>query len=306
MRLLLLFLLITSFGFGQQTPQYTQWMHHQFLRNPAHAGLKKCVDIHTGYRIQWVGFEGAPQSGFVTASLGLNNQRKKYFSPRQGIGLRLERDVIGAFSTNKVNLAYAIHINFTEETRISMGIAAGFIQGAYDPSKVYSLTPDAVLSKAAGFISPDASLGFWFNSTNYFVGLSLNNLIATRWNPVGTISKYHFYGMLTGGYRWSPNERFALLPTVNLRTTFRSPISADLVLNADFQNKFRFGVGFRFGDAILLMAQCNIKEQFAIAYSYDVSVSKLQNFSSNTHEITLRFTSCKPKKKVGTSCPVFE
>lgn len=306
MRLLLVFISFSFVGWGQQVPQYTQWMHHQFLGNPAHAGLKKCVDLHTGYRIQWVGFQGAPHGGFVTASFGLNTRRKKVFSARHGVGIRLERDVIGPFSVNKANLAYATHINFSEENRLSVGISAGFIQGSYDPSLVTTGTPDAVLSRTSGFVLPDASLGAWFNSTDFFVGLSLNNLIPVKWNPVGTNSKYRFYGMLTGGYRWSPNERFALLPTLNLRTTFRGPISADLNLNVDFQNKFRIGAGFRFGDAVLVMAQYNIKEQFAIGYSYDITVSPLRKASSNTHEITLRFTTCKPNKKSDVSCPLFE
>lgn len=306
MRIFLLFMFFSSIGFAQQLPQYTQWMHHQFLRNPAHAGLKKCVDVHTGYRIQWVGFDGAPHGGFVTASFGLNTKRKKFYSARHGLGVRLERDVIGPFATNKVNLAYAAHINFSEDNRLSVGIAAGFIQGSYNPALVTTGTPDAVLSRAAGFILPDANLGAWFNSTDFFVGLSLNNLVSIRWNPVGTNSRYSFYEMLTGGYRWSPNKQFALLPTLNLRTTFRGPLSADLNLNFDFQNKFRIGAGFRFGDAILLMAQYTFKEQFSIGYSYDVSVSKLRNVSSNTHEITLRFTTCKPNKSADVSCPLFE
>lgn len=306
MRIFLVFILLSSAGYSQQIPQYTQWMHHQFLRNPAHAGLKKCVDVHTGYRIQWVGFQGAPHGGFVTASFGINTRRSKFFSARHGLGIRLERDVIGPFSTNKVNLAYAAHINFSVENRLSLGIAAGILQGSYDPSRVTTGTPDAVISRAAGFVLPDASFGAWFNSTDYFIGLSFNNLIPVKWNPVGTNSKYSFYGMLTGGYRWSPNSTFALLPTLNLRTTFKGPLSADLNLNVDFQNKFRFGAGFRFGDAILVMAQVNIKEQFAIGYSYDISVSNLRNVSSNTHELTLRFSTCKPNKKADVSCPLFE
>jgi len=63
MKKLLFVFIIIAFNNGlkaQQLPQYTQWAFHQFALNPAHAGIKQCIDISTLYRNQWVGFEGAP------------------------------------------------------------------------------------------------------------------------------------------------------------------------------------------------------------------------------------------------------
>ena len=60
--------------------------------NPAHAGIKTCIDIHSLYRIQWVGFQGAPKSGFLTLSAPIKTKRKNYLSARQGLGLKFETD----------------------------------------------------------------------------------------------------------------------------------------------------------------------------------------------------------------------
>ena len=115
--ILFLFLNLSCFTFGQQIPQYTQWSAHQFALNPAHAGIKPCIDIHSLYRMQWVGFDGAPKSGFFTASFPLHSKRKQYLSARHGTGIRFESDRIGQFNVNRFNFAYAGHFNFSKENR---------------------------------------------------------------------------------------------------------------------------------------------------------------------------------------------
>ena len=82
----------SSITFGQQLPQYTQWTSHQFSMNPAHAGIKNCLDIHSLYRTQWVGFDGAPKSGFLTFSAPMNSLRRHALSERHGVGLKFEYD----------------------------------------------------------------------------------------------------------------------------------------------------------------------------------------------------------------------
>ena len=77
---------------AQQIPQYSQWFLHQFAINPAHAGIKSCVDIHTLYRSQWYDFQGAPNTGFLTFGVPLQVKRKYAFSARHGAGFKFETD----------------------------------------------------------------------------------------------------------------------------------------------------------------------------------------------------------------------
>ena len=77
-----LFLLLVFHSNGQQIPQYSQWFLHQFAINPAHAGIKSCVDIHTLYRSQWQDFEGAPNTGFLTFTVPLQVKRKYHSDGR--------------------------------------------------------------------------------------------------------------------------------------------------------------------------------------------------------------------------------
>ncbi|MBL4861520.1 MAG: PorP/SprF family type IX secretion system membrane protein [Crocinitomicaceae bacterium] len=291
---------------AQQVPQYSQWFLHQFANNPAHAGIKKCVDLHTLYRIQWVGFEGAPSSGFLTASIPLNARRKRYLSARQGTGFKFETDRIGQFNVNRVNFAYAAHFNFNKYDRLSLGVYGGVLQMAYDPSASTTAVPDPSVMSQANFISPDASFGAWFNSQNYFIGLSLQNLFRSPWQDIGTDSRYRFHTAINGGYRYAINEDFTFLPMVNLKIPPSGPLALDLNLYADYKNFLGFGLGFRNTDALIAILDIKLKEQLSIGYSFDFTLSRIQSGAHNTHEISLRFTTCKPDRSGPASCPLFE
>jgi len=304
--LLLSFLVLSYQSWSQQLSQYSQWYLHQFAINPAHAGIKQCIDVHTLYRTQWLGFEGSPQSGFLSMSIPLQARRRRIFGARHGTGFKFETDQFGPFSMSRLNLAYAAHFNFTQDNRLSLGVYGGVVQTGYDPSELTTHDPDPTVLQQSNNISPDASFGAWWNATNYYAGLIFRNLIPSRWEDVGTDSRHRFHASLNAGYRWAFKENWTLLPGFNLRIPPRSPASLDLNVYTDYNNVFGFGLGFRVGDAINATAVFKIKEQFAIAYTFDYSVTRIQSVANNTHEISLRFTTCKPERTGTASCPLFE
>jgi len=304
--LLFTFGLIYHIGLSQQIPQYSQWSLHQFANNPAHAGIKSCIDIHALYRLQWVGFEGAPKSGFFTMAIPLKAKRSKYLSARHGTGFKFETDQIGQFNINRFNLAYAAHFNFTTDDRLSFGLYGGFMQMGYDSKNVHTSEPDPTVSQEASFVAPDASFGTWFNSKFYYVGLTLKNLIPSKWNNIGNTSRNRFHASFNAGYQFRLSENLSLLPSTNLRLPPKGPVSLDLNLMFDIKNTIGLGIGYRNTDAVIALLNIKIKEQFSIAYSFDYTLSKIQLGGQNTHELSLRYTTCKPAKKATASCPLFD
>lgn len=304
--LLVAILLISALSFGQQLTQYSQWSWHQFAQNPAHAGIKRCVDLHSLYRVQWVGFDGAPRSGFLTVSIPLDSKRRQYLSARHGLGLKFETDRIGQFSIQRFNVAYAAHFNFNKTDRLSLGLYGGVLQTGYDPASITTGMPDPLLENQGTFFAPDATFGAWFNSESYYAGLVLQNLIPSRWNNISPDSKNRFHAILNGGYLLPLDDRFALLPTLQMKFAARGKTAIDLALHVDYQNQFSFGLGFRNADALMAFAQVKIKGQFSIGYSFDYTISNIQLGAQNTHEVSLRFTTCKPDRKSVTGCALFE
>lgn len=300
------FFLVLNNSSAQQISQYSQWAFHQFNSNPAHAGIKSCVDIHTGYRLQWVGFSGAPRSGFMTVSIPVNSRRKQYLTARHGLGAKFENDQAGDFSFNRMNLAYAAHFNFDEYKRLSFGLYGGAVQFAFDPANVTTSEPDATVIRQANFVRPDFTIGSWYNTKNYYFGLSLHNLVRSKWDAPGTDSRHRLHLKLNGGYQLLINERLSLLPVFMARIPPRGPLSVDLNLHLDYANTFGFGIGYRNTDALMFFANFRIKDQFMIAYSFDYNLSAIQKVANNTHEISLKFSSCKGRNNTATGCPLFE
>lgn len=299
------FLMLNSIVFGQQLPQYTQWSFHQMVMNPAHAGIKNCVEIHSIFRTQWVGFEGAPKSGVLTFSSPIKTKRKQYLSARHGMGFRFETDRIGQFTTNRVNLAYAGHFNFDKTNRLSLGLYGGIIQMGYNPNGSVTTVPDPVVSQEGSFLAPDASFGAWWNGENYYFGLMFQQLITSEWPTIGSASKFRLHPTVNMGYRMKVSEKITFLPSLMLKVPPRGPLAMDLNLMLDFSNRFVTGLGYRNTDALMIFAGFKLSPRFTIHYSFDFTLSDIQQVSSNTHEFSLIFNTCKKENTSTSSCPLF-
>jgi type IX secretion system PorP/SprF family membrane protein len=300
------FLLVLSPSlFAQQLPHYTQWASHQLSLNPAHAGIKPCIDIHSLYRNQWTGFDGAPKSGFFTASAPISTAQKKLFSPRYGLGARLETDKIGQFSSNRFNIAFASHFNFSKLTRLSLGIYAGIVQMGYDPSNATTIQPDPTVMSETNYVAPDASFGAWWNGENYYFGLTVQNLIASKWNNIGTSSYYRLHSTLNGGFRYAFSKSVTLLPAFLLKIPPGGTLALDLNFLLDFNNTVGFGLGYRNTDALLFLVNFKLLDQLSVHYSFDFTTSPLRSNNTYSHEISLSYTTCKSKKTGAVNCPLF-
>lgn len=302
---LFLNLCFTLTVFGQQLTQYSQWSQHQMTMNPAHAGIKNCLEVHSLYRLQWVGFDGAPRSGFLTLSAPIQTKRKQYLSARQGIGFRFETDKIGQFNTNRFNLAYSGHFNFSRDNRLSLGLYGGIIQMGFDPSTATTTNPDPSITREASFIAPDASFGAWWNGENYYFGLMLQQLIPYKWDSPGKDSRFRFHPAFNMGYRLRVNEKVSILPAALVRIPPRGPLSVDLQAMVDFSNKVNAGLGFRNGDALIFFAGFKLNQRFSVNYSFDMTISDIRLGSSNSHELSITFNTCKAPSNSTYSCPLF-
>lgn len=290
---------------GQQLPQYSQWFWNQMILNPAHSGIKPCVEAKTQIRTQYLGVEGAPNSGNFTLSIPIPTLRKRFLGTRHGVGMNFERDQIGPFSGNRFNLSYAVHMNFTQKNRLSVGIGAGLKQWSFNKDKSTTLVADPLLAQSASFLSPDANIGFWWNGDNYYLGLAFNELTRNRWDNISNESRFKIHYSLSGGYRWILKKGITLMPSMMLRFPPKSKISADITLMADFKNQFGIGFGFRNSDAFITYLNIKIKEQFQLGYSFDYVISPIGGNQFFSHEISLTFNGCKIYDKTATGCPLF-
>ena len=293
-------------GWCQQLPHISQWSNHQYAINPAHTGIKSCLEVQSTIRGQWIKMEGAPVTGFLTVSAPLKAKRKKVLSGRHGMGGMVNYDQIGPFQQFNFQLSYAGHFNFTIDNRLSLGLAAGMSQLSFDLNKAKPLTPDPVINGSATELLPNATFGAWWNGKNYYAGLSLYNLIPMKWKNIGNNAQTSIHGMINGGFRKAINPEFTFLPGFYLGFSKSAPVDLQLQVMFDYQRKFSFGLGYRNTDAVIAFLGTRLGDRWRMMYSFDFVTSKLRTNTFHSHEITLSFSPCRMPSSDQQLCPLFE
>jgi len=296
---------------AQQTEHYTQYEYNQFAFNPAVAGTKACIDIRTGYRFQWVGIDGAPQTGFINAHapLRFSKKNRNSFGPKHGIGGQIKRDAFGPFSFLQLEVAYALHVPLNRNWNLSFGTSLGLKQANIDAAALTTEVTDPLVpnSSQSFIVFPDGKFGLWLADKKTYIGFSIHNLYGQTMKSIGTDSDFqrHFY--LTAGRSFKLQNKWSVIPSFFLLKTKNTPFDFHLSAVVDLDNKVSFGLGLRRTDAITAQIRVKLFNFISIGYSFDFVISKLGGNMWYTHEITGGFNSCSNYgNSNSTDCPAFE
>ena len=267
--------------FGQQEAQYSQYLYNQNIVNPAYVTDSPLFGAGILYRTQWVGIEGAPQTGNVFAHIP--------FSERVELGFNYVNDQIGdVLTTHIFNADFAYKTQLTRTLKLSYGLKLGATNNrlafnttdvAADPA--FTENNKTTLSVGAGtFLFTD----------KFYVGLSSPNLLPNETTIDGVAqaeSEIHAYVM--GGYVFDVSEEVKLKPSAIIKHVIGAPLTFDTSLNALFMERFEVGVSYRYQDAVVGLAAVNITPDLRLGYSYDYTLSELQDFNNGSHEIILLY-----------------
>jgi len=97
----------------------------------------------------------------------------------------------------------------------------------------------------------------------------------------------HYF--LTSGYVFEINDNLKLKPSTMIKATSGSPLSVDVSTNLLVEERFEFGLSYRFEDSISGMVGFQVNEDFRIGYAYDHTTSSYGQFNSGSHEMMLLF-----------------
>lgn len=289
---------------AQQDAQYSQYMFNGIYINPAYAGYKEVLNIHSFYRNQWTGINGAPKS-FSLAVDAIAN------SGNVGLALQVASDKLGAQSNLNVygNYAYRIPMNKDGSSRLAFGLGVGMVQLGIDGSMLNPNDPEPFQPVGVqSTIVPDARAGVYFANDRVYAGFSADNLIATYIN----INRFafipqprpHYY--LTAGMLLPLSEDFQLKPSFLLKDDRGGPTSLDI--NAFLLIKELIWIGGSYRTAVKLYDKSYLQrdlssrnsavaaiqvfpsERVRLGYAYDFSVGPLQGYSGGTHEISIAYS----------------
>jgi type IX secretion system PorP/SprF family membrane protein len=293
---------------AQQAPQYTQYLFNYFAINPAVAGSKDCIDARLGYRTQWVGFEGAPQTSFANAH-GQIKSKKRHRKEKHGVGLMVESDQTGPTARTYFNLAYAYHIPVSRDYMLSGGLYAGLMQYRVDAGAMTLSTfnDPAIQASSGAFLYPDITPGLFLYSDKQYVGLSVRHIVMNRIRNLGLESNLVHHYSLVAGRKIELDNYYTLIPSFNLRFAPVVPLGLDLNLMVDIRNSVMLGLSYRNIDALAALVQFKVFKYITLGYAFDFTTSRIRHGSSNTHEIIIGIYSCPSKGgSGGYICPAYQ
>ncbi len=301
-----LFNLIAS---SQQVPQYTQYIHNYFALNPALAGSNECLNVKMGYRSQWMGFEGAPETTFASVSVELKHKKIQTLRTKHGIGGYVENDETGPLSRSTIYLAYAYHFPVGRNVTASIGVFGGITQMGVDATKLNLQDPNDPIINGTGrvYLIPDFSPGVFLNHDDWFLGYSIRQIMLNKWTKLigSNLSRNRFHHYFVGGKRFK-TDVFNVVPSGMLKFVGYAPPTIDLNLMLEFSNRFDLGVSWRNTDAIAALMHIKFFKYFSLGYAFDMTTSKINTVSSNTHEFILGLSACPYNNKSTYICPVFQ
>jgi type IX secretion system PorP/SprF family membrane protein len=272
---------------AQQMPQYTQYMFNDFVINPAVAGVYNYYQIRTNHRFQWVGLLDPP----MTNSIAFYGPHAKL---DMGYGGYVYNDVTGPTSRTGITGSYAYNIAVTGDIRLSMGLSASVMQYRIDGTQLNpaDVSDPSILSLVSTSYLPDAGLGLYLYSDQFYVGLSaaqlLNNNIKIFDNKDG-LNRLKTHFNLIGAYHFWIDENWLIEPSLMVKGTAPKELGFDITARIEWKQTLWTAVSYRYSEAVGVMLGYSFDKSLFFGYAYDIGISDLRKYNTGSHEVMIGY-----------------
>ena len=251
------FSLIAFFqSFAQQIPTSSHLVETRAFWNPAATAEGNDMIADGFFRMQWLGFQGAPFSGMASLQY-------PFVDLNMSAGLYLHYDQTGPVGKvgAKINYAYKIKEFFGRYDQLSLGLSANLQSYSFDPSGTkFNDANDVILAanRTTAFF-PAAGIGiFYLSSTRayrenaFYFGLATNQMFTTNVlvNNVDQERANHWH-FNAGGRIYNYNIMWEPSITANLV----SPSIIDVLYSVKMEMRNAFWAGLGYASSGTIAAQ---------------------------------------------------
>ena len=291
-KLSIIALLLLAFQmYGQQDPQYTQYMYNMNVINPAYAGSRENLSFGLLYRNQWTNIDGGPRTGTFFGHLPVGE--------KVGLGASIIADEIGPVKETNAYVDFSYTLRLGGEHRLALGLKAGATFHNIGLTGIDLIDPnDPFFSQNINEVTPNIGAGFFYYTDNYYFAVSVPNLLNSvhldaNGFKIGSETSHYF---VTGGYVFQVSPNTKLKPSFLVKSAFDAPTSFDVNVNALFFEKFEIGASYRLDDSFSGLVNFLITPTVRVGYAYDAVSSDIKNYAPASHEVFLLFDLNFPKR----------
>ena len=285
-------------SYSQYDPMFTNYMWNEMFINPAYAGSREALSLVALHRQQWVGIDGAP----VSQTISLHGP---FLENKVGLGLSILNESIGVSSETYYMGTFAFRFKTSRKGQLSFGLSGGAITMQEKLADITTQMPgDVHFQQNTPLIAmPNASFGVYYYTDKFYLGFSVPRMIYNEikpqtWDVKSTLKTQNLHYYLTSGYVFDLKRGIKVKPTIMLKSVYAAPLEVDASINIFLKDLIWAGMAYRSGDALSLLLALQLNPNFRLGYSYDYTTTRLNNFNSGTHEISLGYDFSLGKKKI--------
>jgi type IX secretion system PorP/SprF family membrane protein len=275
---------------AQQTPITSQYLTNGLVINPAYAGTRGALSANLSYRKQWARIVGAPQFQNLSLHSPVNKKEKV------ALGLVAEYNTYGVTKDVGIYGFYAYNLRLGAG-KLSMGVKGGldFSNTNYNILEFPDGNPaDPLLTGNTKYMLPNFGVGFYYYTDKYFAGLSVPSILTYESDEMDQFKVSPNYKMFktyfSAGALIRFSDLFKVKPSMLLRYSMSEPLEVDLNANLIIADLVWIGGSYRIAEkAVVALLDLQLTPQLKLGYSYDYQLGHLNNYTSGTHEVSLRY-----------------
>jgi type IX secretion system PorP/SprF family membrane protein len=289
---------------AQENERYTQYLYNPTSINPAFAGARGVTSFFSSYRTQWVDVPGAPKTMMLSAQGVTKNENI-------GLGLSVLTDKIGPSEQSAIAMDFSYALRLNQKYKLAFGLKASANLLNVDFTKLYLKdgTEPTFENNIDNKFSPNVGFGFLLSSDNTSFGVSIPNLLETKFYDKYTsntsnssIAKENLNVYLTADHLFELSPDLLFKPGLLVKVVKDGSLQTYASTNFLIKEVFTIGMAYRFGGTISNLAGFQVNDRMFIGYGYDLETRKMRNYNTASHELFIRFD-LFPKNKKGTcSC----
>jgi type IX secretion system PorP/SprF family membrane protein len=276
-----------SSSYAQFEAGYTQYMFNGLAINPAYAGTHQSLSMSILTRFQSLGVEGTPNTQTFSAHSGIKGKKI-------GLGLMVITDQVGVTRQSGFYGSFAYKVKFKKST-LSMGLQGGATSVTSNYSQLLIKQPgDPLVAGDIKEIQPNVGAGVYYYAKNYYVGLSMPQMIDELNANITQIKPI----ILTGGYVFKLNDALMLKPNLLVRVVEQQLVEFNYNMNLLIHEVLWVGVSYRPTSSLSVLLELQITNQLRFGYAYDYTLSEFRTVDTGSHEIMLNYQLRFSKNKV--------
>jgi type IX secretion system PorP/SprF family membrane protein len=284
--------------FGQQDPQYTQYMYNMNIVNPAYAGSRGTLSLGLLARSQWTNVNGGPKTMTFDAHAPVGK--------KVGMGLSVIADEIGPAKEQNIYADFSYTITTSDQGRLAFGIKGGVTLLNVNLLDVVlpqtSTGDDPLFDENINDAFPNVGAGVYYYNDKWYAGFSVPNLLKSEHldkENINTKASEEIHYFLTTGYVFDLSSTLKFKPSILVKGVTGAPVSFDVNANFLMYDRFEVGASYRWEDAVSILFNFGVTRSFRIGYAYDYTISEFSNSNTGgSHELMLLYDISFSKKNL--------